>query len=54
MSNNSGAVVEGLEFGGVFVFEVRVAVVTVISEAFFPAIKPVVAGLLLKECLCGE
>ena len=48
------AIVECLQFSGVFVFEVRVAVVAVVSESIFPSIKAVVASLLFEQGLCGE
>ena len=48
------AIVERLQFSGVLVFEVRVAVVAVVSESIFPSIEAIVAGLLFKQGLCGE
>ena len=42
------AIVECLQFSGVFVFEVGVAVVAVVSKSLFPTIKAVVASLLLE------
>ena len=37
-----------------FVFEIRVTVVAVVSEAFFPAIKPVVAVCCFKSVCVGS
>ena len=47
-------VVKCLQFSGVFIFEVGVTIVAVVSEPVFPSIKANVAGLLFVQGLCGE